>query len=208
MKVAKTPPLYRLNHVMTELLPELEDIMRNELENSIKINDVVASENLYNSIKTKIAPEALELQKEVVGELNFYGRFQDLKYLEYYSQWNAPDNRGKRYKTTNKDADTPAIVLAFEDYIKSEGGMSYLKYTPGRFTNVTYKKKLTDAAKIRRAAWSFAASRLQKPRIKNKRKKYWYTEALRVIRAKCAARVRDLMAREIASIIKDEIESE
>lgn len=207
MKEGKMAPMVRLAKVMEELLPEFRDMMESELKLSAERNNLELSRELIESIKSSLGNEALKLQREVVTQLNFYGRFQDLKYLEYYSQWRQPNNRGKKYKTGNNEDETPSIVLAMEEFIKGKGGMAAFKYTPGRFLGQSYTKKLTEAAKIRRLAWTFAADRLQKQRVRNRRKKYWYTEALKIIRNKAASRVREMTARGLLDFLKSDLDN-
>ena len=170
-----------INKLLNEALPEIRELALAEFRRRADKYDLKLSEELYRSFKAAVLSSAADVQKEIVLSFNMYGRYKDLKYVDY-TGYRTPNNKGKKYNAGNQDE--PDLVLAMKEFI-NEVGIGKFKYIPGYTTNGSNRMPVTSRA-IMRLAWTLATSRMKQARVKN-RKKGWYNEARAVIVNKASA---------------------
>jgi hypothetical protein len=173
--------------LISEALPELRELALREMQRRIEKYDLKVNEELLKSFKAAVLKQADGLQHEIMLSFRLYGRYKDLRYVAY-DNFSLPSNRGKKYGKNPDNGDAPEIVKGMEDYIKRRLSINQL-YVPGYDSN-RGRKLPTSTLAIRRLAWTMAMSRLQKPRVKN-RKRGWYNEARGVITNKAGAALRE-----------------
>lgn len=127
----------------------------------------------------------INMVEKMAGYVEFsfkqYGRFKDLRYVEYRNQWLAPGNNGKKYDTANPypDDSLPDSVQGMIKYIEMVGGLSKFKFIPG------YEKSgsqpLTSRA-IKRLAWTLTAHRLKLGKARQKKTEGWYIKGIMALR--------------------------
>jgi hypothetical protein len=160
--------------VVAGALPEIRELALVEMQRRIDKHDLKLSDELYKSFKAAVLKAAGDMQQEIVLSFNFYGRYKDLRYVQY-DGYNMPNNVGKKYTNGGSgDGEMPALVQGMKDMILKNGGMNG-RYVPGYTSNGSHRMPITTRA-IDRLAWTLAISRLKKGKITN-RKKGWYNEA-------------------------------
>jgi hypothetical protein len=194
-----------LGKLLDEALPEVKELALVELKRRIDKYDLKLTDELYGSFKAAVLGSAAELQKEILISFNMYGRYKDLKYVEY-GDYRKPSNAGKNYGTGFDSAqppgDEPLIVHEMTQFIL-KAGIGKFKYVPGYTTNGSNRMPVTSRA-ITRLAWTLASSRMRSVRVKN-RKKGWYNEARAVIVNKASTELRKRIATATANALRDQL---
>lgn len=182
------------------LLTELMEIIRREalvaMKKHLKKANLVLSGELEQSMYDNLKVDVAKIYGEVTVAFKSYGRFKDMKYLDYDKQWNQPDNTGKKYSKGGSTDKNPAIVDMFVAYVKKIG-LGKIKYIPGYFTNKAKRMPTTDRT-IQRVAWAMASNRLRQGRVKRS-KAGWYNDAISEVRAKIRKPISERVAAAIAS---------
>jgi hypothetical protein len=190
-----------LGKLLDEALPEVKELALVELKRRIDKYDLKLTEELYSSFKAAVLGSAADVQKEILISFNLYGRYKDLKYVEY-GDYRKPGNSGKNYGSGGDDADEPLIVHEMRQFIL-KAGIGKFKYVPGYTTNGSNRMPVTSRA-ITRLAWTLASSRMRSVRVKN-RKKGWYNEARAVIVNKASTELRKRIATATKNALRDQL---
>jgi hypothetical protein len=173
--------------LMRDILEDIAHEASREFEHQVLSKGIKLTGELANSFRTF----NLQMVEQMGGfvEFNFkqYGRFKDMRYVEYRSMWIAPTNTGKSYDTKNAypDDDLPDSVAAMMKFIE-ETGIHKFKYIPGYDPS---KSSPVTSRAIKRLAWTLAASRMRLDRVRNKRNNDWYTKGLMAIRKRVVPEV-------------------
>jgi hypothetical protein len=178
--------------LLEDILGDIAHEASREFEHQVVSKGIKLTGELANSFRTF----NLQMVEQMGGfvEFNFkqYGRFKDMRYVEYRSMWIAPTNSGKKYDTKNPypDDSLPDSVQAMMDFIEKIG-IHKFKYIPG------YEKssaKPITSRTIKRLAWTLSASRLRMDKARNKRNNDWYTKGMMAIRKRVVPEVQMAVA--------------
>jgi hypothetical protein len=172
--------------LLEDILVDIAHEASREFEHQVLSKGIKLTGELANSFRTF----NLQMVEQMGGfvEFNFkqYGRFKDMRYVEYRSMWINPTNTGKKYDTKNPypDDSLPNVVQSMMEFIEKVG-LHKFKFIPG------YEGKagpVTSRA-IKRLAWTLASSRLRLDRVRNKRNNDWYTKGMMAIRKRVVPEV-------------------
>jgi len=182
-----------------KLLTELMEIIRSEalvaMKKHVKKANLKLTGELERSMYDMLKVDMTKVYGEVVVGFQGYGRFKDMKYLNYDGQWREPNNNKKKYSKGGSSDKNPAIVDMFVEYVKKIG-LSKVKYIPGYFTDKAKRMPTTDRT-IQRVAWAMASNRLRQGRVKRS-KAGWYNDAIKEVRTKVRRPISEHVAAAIA----------
>jgi len=158
---------------------ELQRVAERTFTQAIERAGITLTGELRAAFQQSVLHIAEDMSAWVEFSFGKYGRFKDVKYLEYANGWDSVNNKGKKYSGEEwADNELPEVVQAMIRYIR-EIGLDKFKYIPG-YKNAKNKLPTTNRA-IRRLAWTLAAARLRKGRIRNKKQKQWYAKSMGAI---------------------------
>lgn len=159
------------NQLLEEIAKELHAIAVKKYKAELKKTGNEYSGELRKNFEIGLIKITRDISAEIVFSFGKYGRWRDLKYVEYFG-YKKPNNRGKKYGDPEaKDEETPEQVLIFEDWI-AKRGLSRFKYVQGYIGSNS--RPITDRA-IKRMAWGMFLGRMWKGKIQNK-KTQWYAK--------------------------------
>lgn len=186
-----------LEQLTERLGNEVRHIAREEFKLAIAKTGQQLTGELKNSFDRAVVQMARDVTSEVIFSFGQYGRFRDLKYVEYEGRWKRPQNVGKNYR---KDADgvpltseLPEIVQGMVAFVE-ERGVEKFKFIPG-YKKVGKRMPTTNRA-IQRLAWTMAANRMSNWRKKNKETQ-WYARTV----SKILNEVRPIAAKGVAELL-------
>lgn len=165
--------------LMEAMGEELQVVAEREFQRAIDRAGISLTNELKNAFNRSVLHMAEDMSVWVEFSFNKYGRFKDVKYLEYTGGWDTVNNRGKKYNETSQwgDSELPEVVQAMIRYVK-EVGLSKFKYIPGYQNS---NRMPTTSRAIRRLAWTLAASRMRKGRVTNRKNRRWYNKSMGAI---------------------------
>lgn len=166
--------------LMDGLLKEMQEVAEAEFLKALEKTGKELTGELKESFKKSVIEMATDLSGWVQFSFGKYGRFRDLKYIEYSNGWDKPNLKGVRYDKGNPypEADLPDIVKAMIKFI-GEKGLDKFKYIPG------YKNRSFTPTKSRavvRLAFTFAAFKLKKGRVRQKDTQFYSKSMGRILK--------------------------
>lgn len=183
-----------------ELIKDLAEVLANEARSIFLVQINQKNIKLTGALERQFNDFSLEMASDYVSqaefEFNKYGRFKDMRYVEYRSQWVETNNLGKKYKTQGEypDSGLPNSVAAMMEFIE-EKGLHNFRYIPG-YEN---KPRPSNSVAVKRLAWTLAASRLKKDVVRNKKNRDWYTKGMMLIRQKVTPQITESVLNFIAN---------
>lgn len=191
-----------LNKLLTDFMPIARKVAEQEMKKHA-VKGGIGEGKLKDSIDAFILSASKDLLKEVMVSFRLYGRWKDMRYVEYdQSDFRKPNNSGKKYG--QRDDEPPEIVQGMMEFIKAKG-FNKFKFIPGYTTNASKRMPITARA-VERLAWAMAIKRLRTGRVNNKRSKKWYNSArssmVNVLSKELSEKVAPWLAKNVAGGIE------
>jgi hypothetical protein len=190
--------------LMKEVLPIVASIMQEEYEKAIVASGRVMTQELLNSFNRDLQKEISDFAGWVQASFKMYGRFLDMKYVEYKG-FQQPKNKGKKYSDIDfTEGSMPDIVKGFLRFIK-ERKLINSAVVPG-YNDGSKRMPSTGRAEMR-LAWAMVAGRMRKGKLRVRKGQDWYNVATTKIRKAvgpiAAEKTAAILARNVAGAIGD-----
>jgi hypothetical protein len=151
--------------LMGVLLRDVQEVAQEEFLAALAKTKGEMTGELKDSFKRSVLQMAEDLTGWVQFSFGKYGRFRDLKYVEYKGGFVKPELTGKKYDMANgyPEESFPEIVKAMQKFI-GKHGLGSFKSIPGYAGNTVVP---TTNRAIARLAFTFAISKMKKRRVRN-----------------------------------------
>ena len=183
----------RLDGRLGQLVQDLHKIAKKQYDAALAKSGVEYSGQIRQNFERGLLEMSKDYAASVTYSFGKYGRFRDLKFVQYEG-YQAPNNKGKKYSKGSNDDLTPEAVRRFEEWITATG-LQKFKYVPG-FVNK--QKKPSTTIDIKKMAWGMYLGRLWKGKVPNKRTQ-WYSKST----SKIIKDARPLITEQIARMLTD-----
>lgn len=184
----------RLDGRLGQIIQDLHLIATQEYKAALAKSGVELSSELRQNFERGLIEMSKEMAASVTFSFGKYGRWRDLKYVQYEG-YKTPNNNGKKYKTDPFNRELkPEAVKNIEAWIAAKG-LQKFKYVPG-YVNSQTKPNTTIA--IEKMAWGMYLGRLWKGRVPNKRTQWYSKSTSRILKE-----ARPMINEQIAQMLTD-----